>query len=280
MLTSIVTGLCLAAQTPDFTRLWHTGGLDNPESVISDGRGGFVVSNVSGGGTERNGQGYLARLDADGQIVVRNWVSGLNAPKGLAILDGRFFVTDIDAVVEIAFPDGSVLARHTVTGANALNDIAVHDGRLFVSDSRGSRIYVFENGSWSIWLEDDALDGVNGLLAEPERLLVTTMGAGTLLAVDWADRSLRVLADGLPDADGIARATRSGYVISQWPGQVWFWRADRGRELIFDRRDEPVMMNDIFIADGRLLIPHWEPGAVSAWRIGCPEQASAPMTPE
>jgi hypothetical protein len=280
MLTSIVTGLCLAAQAPDFTRLWHTGGLDNPESVISDGRGGFVVSNVSGGGTERNGQGYLARLDADGQIVVRNWVSGLNAPKGLAILDGRFFVTDIDAVVEIAFPNGSVLARHTVTGANALNDIAVHDGRLFVSDSRGSRIYVFENGSWSIWLEDDALDGVNGLLAEPERLLVTTMGAGTLLAVDWADQSLRVLADGLPDADGIARATRGGYVISQWPGQVWFWRADRGRELIFDRRDEPVMMNDIFVADGRLLIPHWEPGAVSAWRIGCPEQASAPMTPE
>ncbi|MEA1940938.1 MAG: PQQ-binding-like beta-propeller repeat protein [Pseudomonadota bacterium] len=272
MFLSAITGICLAAHTPGFEPLWRHEGFDSPESVITDGRGGYFVSNVNGGGGEANGEGYLTRLDADGAVIgERRWADGLNAPKGLAMAGGRLFVTDIDSLVAIDPEDGRILQRYTVEGARFLNDAAAHDGRILVSDSGTGRIYVLDGDTVSLWLEDQALAGINGLWPEADRLLVTTMERGEILAIDWHTRSIKVLADGLPDADGIARTSGGGYVISQWPGDVWYWHEGEPPRRIFERRDPPVLMNDLTIVEDRVIIPHWSPGAVSAWQLTCPQ---------
>lgn len=272
MFLSAITGICLAAHTPGFDPLWRSEGFDNPESVIADGRGGFIVSNVNGGGAEANGEGYLARLDASGAVIgAQRWAEGLNAPKGLAMAGGRLFVTDIDHLVAIDPEDGRILQRYPVEGARFLNDAAAYDGQVFVSDSGTGRIHVLDGDTVSLWLEDAALAGINGLWPEAGRLLVTTMERGEILAIDWESRAIEVLAGGLPDADGIARTSNGGYVISQWPGDVWYWHEGEEPQRIFERRDPPVLMNDLTVVEDRVIIPHWSPGAVSAWQITCPQ---------
>lgn len=274
MFLSAIAGICLATRAPDFDPLWRTDGLDNPESVIADGRGGYIVSNVNGGGGEANGDGYLARLDAHGRPVEpRRWVTGLNAPKGLALADSRLFVTDIDTLVEIDAESGGILARHPVDGARFLNDAAAHDGRILISDSGTGRIHLFDGETMTLWLEDPALAGVNGLWPEDDRLLATTMERGEILAIDWHSRSVEALADGLQNADGIAPAAPGGYIVSQWPGDVWYWREGEAPVHLVERQDPPVLMNDLTVHGELVVIPHWQPGAVSAWRLSCSDDS-------
>lgn len=274
LLMSAILGVCLANHQPVLEPLWRTDGLDAPESVIAHGDTGYIVSNINGEPAERNGRGYLARLDAQGRIADPAWVDGLDAPKGLAIAGSRLFVTDIDTLVEIALDTGEILARHPVEGALFLNDAAAHDGRIYMTDSRTDRIYVHDGTRPVLWLEDARLDGANGLWPEDGRLLVTTMARGEVLAVDWQDRSIRSLVDGLVNADGIAPAATGGYVISQWPGDVVHWREGEAPAPMITRQDPPVLMNDLTVVEDVVVIPHLRPGAVSAWRIGCRRSGS------
>lgn len=273
MLLSLAASLCLAGQTPELHRLWQLDGLDSPESVIADGQGGYIVSNIHGEAAEANGLGYLSRVSADGVLTQRRWVTGLNAPKGLAVHAGRVFVSDIDRLVEIDLSAGTIEASHAMPGAGFLNDVTVLGNTILVSDSANSRIYALEGDAISIWLEDEALAGINGLLVEDSRLLVTTMSAGDILAVTGPERTITRLLTGLDNADGIG-AIAGGYLISQWPGLVSFWREDSAQfnetALIFDETETPVFMNDLLTEGDRVVIPHWQPGALSAWRVDCP----------
>ncbi|MBR9824995.1 MAG: hypothetical protein GYB36_04225 [Alphaproteobacteria bacterium] len=252
---------------PSMIEAWRTDGFANPESVISDGQGGFFVSNVNGGGSDRDGNGFIARINASGEITDLDWVSGLDAPKGLARTQDRLFATDIDQLIEVDLATGRVIARHPIEGAQFLNDAAaLPDGEILVSDSAGDRIYSFDAGVISIWMEGEHLDGVNGLLPEEGRLLVTTMARGELLAIDWDSRSVEVLATGLTNADGIARWC-DGYILAQWPGIVSHISA-RGRvRTLLDQTEAGVLMNDIIIDGSTLLIPNWNPGSVWAFQL-------------
>ena len=271
MLVSLIASTCLA---PVLEPVWRTDGLDAPESVIADGAGGFIVSNVNGEGAEANGAGYLARLDAQGRrIGPERWVTGLNAPKGLALSGGRLFVADIDTLVEIDPGRGEVVARYPIEGAGFLNDVAAHEGRVLVSDSARSRIHVLEDGEVSLWLEDAALAGVNGLLPEDDRLLVTAMSNGEVLAIDWQTRAVTPLTGGLQNADGIAPAAPGGYMLSQWPGDLWHWVEGEAPVHLVERQDPPVLMNDLTVHGELVIIPHWQPGAVSAWRLSCSDDS-------
>lgn len=278
MFVSLAASLCLAGQTPQMTELWRLDGLDSPESIIADGAGGYIVSNINGEATERNWRGYLARISADGELVERHWATSLQAPKGMAIHEGRLFVSDIDHVVEIELATGTLLSRHYLEGAGFLNDLVVLDGVVLAADSANSRIYALSDGVVSVWLEDEQLAGVNGLLVEENRLLVTTMSAGDVLAVTGPDRTISRLLTGLENADGIG-AIAGGYLISQWPGRLSYWAENTTRSndtaLIFDEVEAGIYMNDLLTEGERVLIPHWQPGEVSAWQVSCGRDASA-----
>ncbi|MHA6287926.1 SMP-30/gluconolactonase/LRE family protein [Maricaulis sp. CAU 1757] len=269
MFLSLLSSVCLASLADGAAPAWTVTGLDAPESIISDGTGGYVVSNVNGAGDARDGNGYLARIDAAGRLVTREWVSGLDSPKGMARLDGRLFVNDLDHVVEVDLASGEVTGHHPIEGAEFLNDAAAHDGALYLSDSRLGRIYRWRDGASEIWLEDAALAGLNGLLPEADRLLVTTMDDGAVLAIDWAEQTITRLADGLGRLDGIAAAGEGRYIVSAWPGRVWHLNADHSVQLVTDRREDEVYMNDLIIDGDQLLIPHWLPGTVTAWPLDC-----------
>jgi sugar lactone lactonase YvrE len=265
-------GLAACASTPSgpptLTPLWTARGFSNPESVAlsADGRF-FYVSNVSGEAGAKDGDGFISRVGRDGTMIERQWAKGLDAPKGLALRDGRLWVSDIDSVVELDAASGAILARHKVDGARFLNDLDfAPDGGVLVTDSGGARIYVLEDGAASVWLADELLSAVNGLLPEPGRLVVTTM-AGRLLAVDWRTRAITTLAEGLGAADGVAALGGNAYLVSEWRGRLFHVTPDGAHSVVMDTRAAPVLINDFLLAGDTLVLPNWEPSTLSAYRV-------------
>ncbi len=127
-------------------QVWQAEGLDGPESAVLDsGQGVLYVSNVNGEANAADGNGYISKLSFEGEILDKEWVTGLNAPKGLALHDDQLYVSDIDELVVIDTASGEVTAQHKAPGATFLNDVTAHeDGRVIVSEMMQNQIWKLE----------------------------------------------------------------------------------------------------------------------------------------
>jgi sugar lactone lactonase YvrE len=224
-------------------------GLANPESALwSAACGCFYVSNVAGGATDADGNGYLSKVGADGTLIDPQWVTGLDAPKGLAERDGRLWVSDINVLVEIDAASGRVLARHRAEGAKFLNDVAAGpDGSVYVTDMLGDAIWRLRDGRFEAWATGPALEHPNGLYAERDRLLLATWGVidgegfatsvpGRLKSVDYATATVTDISP-LPvgNLDGIEPDGHGGYLVTDWvAGRVLRMAPGHGHELLLE----------------------------------------------
>ena len=131
-----------ATQTdlPTLEQVWVTAGLSDPEGVATDGDILFI-SNVAGEGNAKDGEGGISRLSLDGAVLDEKWIDGLNAPKGMAVRDGKLFVSDFDAYHVIDIASATIENTYPVEGAGFLNDITVWQGGVYLSDSGSARIF-------------------------------------------------------------------------------------------------------------------------------------------
>jgi sugar lactone lactonase YvrE len=254
------------------TAMWTATGLASPESVLLSPDGSFFyVSNVNGEGEARDGNGFIARVSRDGIVLERLWATGLDAPKGMALKDGRLYVADITKLVAIDTATGKVVKTWPAPGAGFLNDVALMpDGRIIVSDSDGGSVYALEGDALSIWLKTPQLRGANGLLPADGKLYVTTM-QGLLLEIDPASRAERVVARGLGLADGLARLDDGSFLVGEWPGRLFHVAPDGKAALVSDTRDRETYLNDFLVTESltrRVLVaPQWKPGALTQFDI-------------
>ncbi len=256
--------------------------LQQPESVVYDaGRGLLYVSSINGAGTAHDGNGYISRLDPEGRILELKWVTGLDAPKGLAISHGRLYAADIDKLVEIDIASGRILKRYPAPGAVFLNDVAAApDGDIYVSDMMTNRIHRLRAGRFEVWLEDPALENPNGLYVQGERLIVgcwgpitkgfSTSAPGHLKSIGLADKTIRVLAGGKPigNLDGVEGDGAGGYYLTDWvAGGLLHVSAGGKLEQLLDLDPGSA---DLGYARrlGLLLIPMMKDGRVLAYRVG------------
>lgn len=255
-----------AAVTLDLA--WRLGGLANPESAVISDDGSFLyVSNVNGEGDAKDGNGFISKVSTDGKMLEREWVKGLDGPKGIALVGSRLHVADIDQLVTIDAETGAIVSRTPLPGARFLNDTAIApDGSVRIADSQGSRIYSVTAGKADIWLEDKLLEAINGLMFEPDRIIVTTM-AGRLLSIDSETKAITVLAEGLGDADGVANLGGGRYLVSEWPGLMHVVAADGTHTTIMDTKVEKRLLNDFLLVGDTLYQPHWDPSQFSAYRV-------------
>ncbi|MEL7049448.1 MAG: hypothetical protein AAFO75_10890 [Pseudomonadota bacterium] len=226
-----------------------TEGLANPESVLPDADGTVLyVSNVNGAPTEKNGQGFISKVSADGQIVNLKWVTALNAPKGLAQFDGKLYVADIDELVEIDVSEGKVLNRYPAKNAKFLNDVAVaSNGDVYVSDMVADTIWRLADGKFEVWLNDAGLKNPNGLLIEGNQLRVAAWGVmtdgfatevpGYLLTVDLETKAISGMGGSKPfgNLDGLEPVGDGRYLVTDWmAGKVMRVGADGQVETLQD----------------------------------------------
>jgi len=260
----------ITSTVPTLKLKWETDTLlTTCESVIYDKANDVLyVSNIIGDPSAKDGKGSIGKVGLDGKIVDANWVSGLDAPKGLGIYNGKLYAADIDKIVEIDIASGKVLSSFAVDSAKFLNDVTVDSqGRVFVSDSDRKNIVLLENGKVSIWLTVSA--GPNGLLAEENRMLMALWDPMTLNTIDLASQTVVSKTDSLENPDGIEAVGDGGYLISSWNGQIHYVDSAWKRTRLLDTRDSKVSAADIeYIQEKNLLlIPTFFKNKVVAYEL-------------
>jgi sugar lactone lactonase YvrE len=256
--------------------IWETVGFQAPESALHDAAGGVVyVANVNGAPGDKDGNGFISKVGADGAVQKLDWVVGLHAPKGMAIRDGRLYVADIDALVVIDLATGGIVARHEDPTAKFMNDVAAGpDGAIFVSDSFTNRIYRFMDGALEVWLEDPALDSPNGLFVEAGRVIVGSLGVfgeqprpGKLLAVSMADRKVSVLMDAVGHLDAVESDGAGGFYLTDWPGgKILRYSAAGGLSTVLTLTPGTADM-DVVLPGGIIYLPKMIDGRLAAYRL-------------
>jgi hypothetical protein len=232
VLVALILSLCAlsAAHAGAPKKLWELKGFDAPESVVFDpASNALYVSNIGGKIWQKDRNGFLAKVSADGKMIERDWLTGLDSPTGLALDGGKLYVADIDQLVEIDIASKSIAKRYPAPGAKWFNDVA-SDGKgvVYVADSATNTIWRLKDGKFEAWLTDDALNAPNGLHVEGDTLIVAPFGAmaeagkeaklANLLAVSLSDKSIKPLGVGLAfgNLDGVEPVEPGVYLVTDW----------------------------------------------------------------
>jgi len=149
-----------------------------PESVVYNAQKKvYYCSNMNGTPMEKNGTGSIAKISNNGKTVDLNWVSGLNAPKGITLKGQTLYVIDIQEILAINTATGNIDVRHYLPNSKMLNDITVSpSGEIFVSDFMANSIYKLTNGRFKIWFASKNLDFPNGIWATKKYLYIGSWG--------------------------------------------------------------------------------------------------------
>lgn len=251
---------------PTLEQIWVATGFSAPEGVAPAPGGGYFISNVAGEGAAKDGEGWISILSEDGDIATERFIEGLDAPKGMAVLNGLLFVADIDRVRVYNAETGAAAGDIAIEGAQFLNDATTWQGAVFVSDSAGARIHRIADGAATVWLEDERLGGINGLLGQAEGLLISTMGSGSLFSAD-SNKALTEIANGMSNADGIGVVPGGGWLVSSWPGEIHYVSQEGAVTQLLDTQEDEILQNDLTMFGDTVIVPNWRPGTVTAWRI-------------
>ena len=276
----MLVALALAGTTAEAQVEIVVEGLMTPESALHDPEADvYLVSNINGGPSAVDGNGFISRVAPDGTIVELKWIDGqsdgvtLNAPKGSAIHGDRFYVADIDTVRVFDRVSGESVADWPVAGAGFLNDVAVGaDGTVYVTDTGiritasgfepASRPAVYrcdEAGAAEMIASGEELGLPNGVVEAPQGLVVVPVNSNRVLVVG-EDGSLSTLAE-LPHGrlDGVVVARNGSLLVSSIEGSA-IYRVDPEGAVAEVMTEMPAAEIGLDRSRGRLLIPQLQGG--------------------
>ena len=226
--------------------------MKTPESVVyAPKQDTLFVSNIDGKPDQKDQKGFISKISlSNGSITELNWLTGLDAPKGMAIYNNsKLYVSDITDLVEIEIDNGKITNRYNAPGSKFLNDVAVdNQGNIYVSDTDTNSIYILDrnlinnnnniSASLQIWLQSPKLDAPNGLYFNDKnnKLIVASDGAdpkkmgGSIKVINLQNRTISNLGkEGTTSPigilDGIELDTTTGkyyYVTDNPAGKVLY----------------------------------------------------------
>jgi sugar lactone lactonase YvrE len=260
----------------ELTESWRLEGLQTPESVIYDtANDRIIIGNMVAMGAEAGENGYLTLVSPDGEMVEEQWVTGLQDPRGMAIVGDRLFVADNMGFHIISLADGSLIETVTMEGAAFPNDVTADaDGNVYISDMFGQTIWRYAEGEASIWFgPDEAMTFPNGLLAHDGQIIIGSMGAdmgenftfgspGGLYGVDMDASGITPLegATGIGAVDGVAVIGDTIIFNDNPAGTIYGWQDGETVELA----NVGAGGADISAYDSTVLVPQLQQGALIA----------------
>lgn len=203
--------------------LWESDTtLRTPESVLIDREKDILyVACVNENPWEKDGNGFISKLDRSGNIIDLKWVEGLNGPKGMGIKDSSLFVADIDALLEIHLESGEIVQKYQFKEKQDLNDITIApNGWVYVSASETNTIFKLENDSIKEIFRGQDGERFNGLFWEGERMLLLTSKSSLFKEISWDTMLATVISENMGHGDGIAPVGDGSYITSNWKGAV------------------------------------------------------------
>lgn len=272
VLLAVTSGKLLAhpqAQVAALQPVWTLEGIETPESVIevvNKRHNFFLVSSIDGDPFLKDGKGGLVKINSRGELLDKNWLTGLNAPKGMAQYKDKVYVADIDEVVVVDINSAQIIETIPMPGAIMLNDVAADErGTIYISDTFAARVYRIKNHKVDVYLEE--VLSANGLWAEADRLLVGA--ANQVIAYNKAKKTKQLGGDFPFEIDGITPFKCNTYLVSSWEGQIWSMAKNGEQTLLLDSVAEGINTADIMYSDSArlLFVPNFFANKVSAYRV-------------
>jgi hypothetical protein len=206
-------------------------GFASPESVAVAGNDVFVSNlGVKLEPMAKDGDGFISRLDRQGNIRALRWADKLNGPKGLLVLEGVVYVADIDHVLGFRVSDGKQVFDLDMsdTGGKFLNALARFDNRhILVTATDLNKVFIIDlgKGRYSELPFDIPPMGPNGLKKMGNRLIVVEWGTnnqpnGTVKTYRLDGMSAKLdkqFMDAQPGYfDGVVDMGANRWLISNW----------------------------------------------------------------
>lgn len=249
------------------TKVWTVSeGIKTPESVLYDAKSNQIyVSNINGKPLDKDGNGFISVLSPDGKVIQSEWVTGLNAPKGQAVYNGKLYVSDIDELVVISIADAQIVKRYKVENAKFLNDVtASEDGIIFVTDMNDNKIYALTGDKLALWLEDKLIEKPNGLWAEKGKLYI---GTAQILEADIPTKKISMLVENCGGVDGLEKLKDGNFVYSNWQGRIFITKGKESIKLL-DTVDKQNSADIDFVPEKNLiLVPTFFSNSIDAYRL-------------
>jgi len=230
------------------SEIWRTDTLmSTSESVLYNPEQDLLyVSCINGIPSEKNGTGFIARLNVDGSINELHWASGLDAPKGMGLHEGKLWVTDIDRLVVIDLENPESREFIPVEGTSFLNDLSIdEDGTVYFTCSDSGRLMRYSGGNITD-LISEGLKRPNGVFVEKDRLLMSCSGSSELMEVDKNTGEHRILVNEIGNGDGVEHTGTSGhYLVSSWKGEVFIIMPDYSKQSLLKTSDQQINSADL-----------------------------------
>ena len=251
-------------------KVWTSpDGLNVPESACYNSTEGIIyVSNIVGMHNIKDGEGFLSKLNGKGEFITKEWVTGLNAPKGIGCTKNKLFVTDIDQVVEVDLTSGKVTNTYRNSKSKSLNDVTIaSDGTVFISDSGGNCIFQIGKDSLEVFLQSDQLEKMNGILAEGNLLYMGSKD--NFISVDKKSKAIRILVENTGYLDGIVKVGKNKFVTSDFKGKVQLIEPGKDIEVLMNTTDLKVNAADLgyISSQNLLLVPTFLDNKVVAFKL-------------
>lgn len=267
LIISLLSVVFVHAQGPQLQQLWESKEkLPVPESVlyVPDTKE-LYVSLIDGEGNAKDGKGGIAVLNLDGSLKNATWITGLNAPKGMALHRGLLYIADITAVVVVDIITGNIIDEIEIEGSVFLNDVTTDSyGTVYVSDTRLNKIYRVKNGKYDVYM--DNVNAANGLKHIGADLYVL---AGKELWRVNAQNEIAVVAKGLEqNGDGIEPVGNGDFLVTCWPGLIYHIKADGTLTKLLDVQGKMNTADLGFNPEQKVLyIPTFNSNSVVAYQL-------------
>jgi sugar lactone lactonase YvrE len=271
-----------APPKPPAAEVWSVilGMMDAPESTYVDPLTGDVyVSLIGGAPDQKDGNGRIAKISADGKTTNATWADGLNAPKGLRAHEGTLWTADIDEIVSFDMASGKQTSKTKVPGAMFLNDVATGaDGTVYVTDMMANKIIALKSGKVSTIAAGEELEYPNGLLVDGNTLIVggwgkpeadfTTKVPGRLYKYDLTSKAKTLITPNpTANIDGLESDGKGGYVLSDYlAGKILHVSADGAVKTVTTFMQGTADIAFV-AAQNRLIVPHMNENKIAAYDI-------------
>jgi len=269
--------LAFPAQAASVTVEKTIPGFSSPESVVVSGDDVFVSNlGIKLEPMEKDGDGFISKLDRQGNIKVLRWVDKLNAPKGLLAVNGVLYVADIDRVLGFRQRDGKQVfdLDLSASGAKFLNAFARYDNRrLLLSSTDLGRVFVIDlpGRSYGEIKFDLPPTGPNGLKKSGSRLIVVEWGSDNqangkvkTYSLDGYTAKLEKTYEPSPAGyfDGVVSLGANRWLISNWvkfepAGLLQVLDTRSGKVTVANEKTPLAGPADLFLDDKNKL---WVPG--------------------
>jgi sugar lactone lactonase YvrE len=219
----------LALTGTSFAQTLLIEGLSHPESIALDGDLLYIADiGKEMEPTKKDGDGSISIYKRDGTPVNKAFITGIDAPKGLAVQGNMLVACDVDQLRVFDKKTGKQLKAISFAGVKAqfLNDFVFTGPNVgYISATDLGQVYkVFlESGQMTPVATSEKLHGPNGLAynAAKNVLVVNEFGGqngepGRVLDVNLADGKTSAVPKYQGGLDGMAIAADGSYLVSDW----------------------------------------------------------------